>query len=76
MAFRVALFAVTLVVTIGLIILLNVADATQWVALISLGLVAIVAGATLGYFGGRWPDHRALLHAGVDQMTKRKSSNR
>lgn len=54
MATRIALFAVPTVTVAGLVSLLNGLDAGAGIAVAALGLVAVVSGATLGYFADRF----------------------
>lgn len=60
MAIRIALVAVPTAAVIGLVLLLNGLGAGAGIAVATLGLVAVVSGAALGYFADRLPE---LLHA-------------
>jgi hypothetical protein len=52
----VALFVVPGAVCAGLVLLLNGVGASAGVAVVSLGLVAVVSGAALGYFADQLPE--------------------
>lgn len=54
MATRIALFAVPAAAVAGLVLLLNGLDAGAGIAVAAFGLVAVVGGATLGYFADRF----------------------
>jgi hypothetical protein len=60
MALRIALFTIPFAVVAGLVLLLNELHANPGVAVASFGLVAVVTGATLGYFADRLPDLRRV----------------
>jgi len=72
MAIRIALFVVPAVAVAGLVIFLNLTNASAGIAVAALGVLAAAAGATLGYFADRLPElpgvrrsHRpAGLHRG------------
>ena len=51
-----ALFVVPAAVSVGLVLLLNGVGASAGVAVISLGLVAVLSGAALGYFADQLPE--------------------
>ncbi len=52
----VALFVVPAAVSAGLVLLLNGVGASAGVAVVSLGLVAVIGGAALGYFADQLPE--------------------
>lgn len=56
MTIRVALFAVPAAAVAGLVLLLNVFNASPGIAVAALGLVAVTTGAALGYFADRLPE--------------------
>ena len=60
MAFRIALFALPIIAVSGLVLLLNVADASAGIAMAAFGLIAVVTGVALGYFADRLPGLRQV----------------
>jgi len=63
MALRLALLGFPLAAVTALVILLNSIDAGAGIAVAALGLVAVSAGAALGYFADRLPEFpRARRH--------------
>lgn len=67
--FRVALFVIPVVAVTGLVLLLNELHANPGIAAVALGSVAVISGATLGYFADRLPEirrpHRPRHLAGI-----------
>jgi drug/metabolite transporter (DMT)-like permease len=56
MATRIGLVGVPIAAVIGMVLLLNALDASVGIAGAVLGLVAVVSGATFGYFSDRLPE--------------------
>jgi len=56
MVLRIALFAVPAVAVAGLVIFLNVANASAGIAVAALGVLAVGSGAMLGRFADRLPE--------------------
>jgi hypothetical protein len=56
MATRIGLVAVPVAAVIGMVLLLNGLGASVGIAGAVLGLVAVVSGATFGYFANRLPE--------------------
>ena len=55
---RVALFVIPAVAVTGLVLLLNELHANPGLAAVALGTVAVISGATLGYFADHLPEIR------------------
>lgn len=69
MAIRIALFAIPATAAVGVVLLLNGLHAEAGIAVASLGLVAVLGGASIGYFADRLPElpgarHRNAQRAG------------
>ena len=56
---RLALFLLPATAAVGLVLLLNGLGAGPGVAVVALGLLAVLSGAALGYFADRLPEPSA-----------------
>jgi hypothetical protein len=56
MSFRIALLAGPIAAVVALVLLINGLDASAGIAVVALGLVAVIGGATVGYFAHRLPE--------------------
>ncbi len=59
----IALVAASAIVAVGVVLLLNDLHAGAGIAAASLGLVAVLGGAALGYFADRLPELPRLRRA-------------